>query len=97
MSEKQKLGREPAFGFSAYTDPKEGMGQNLTHAKREGMSKRFYAACAAMQGLYSMASNLDMYRAFEKGAKDAGFNSIAAYIANQSYIAADELLKQENQ
>ena len=34
MSEKQELGQEPAFGFSTYTDPKAGNGQNLTHAKR---------------------------------------------------------------
>ena len=91
MNEKQKLGLESAFP----TDARDCGA--LFNKEYIGMSKRFYAACAAMQGLFSMASNLDMYRAFEKGAKDAGFNSIAAYIANQSYIAADELLKQENQ
>ena len=89
MSEKQKLGQEPAFATSANLD-REPIYQ-------EGISKRFYAACAAMQGLYSMASNPDMYRSFEKWANSEKCNTISEYIVKQSYIAADELLKQENQ
>ena len=84
MSEKQKLGQETAFGFSAYTDPKAGNGQNLTHAKREGMSKRFYAACAAMQG---MLANSDTC-SWAHSAQD---------VITLAYKFADELLNQENQ
>ena len=89
MSEKQKLGQEPAFATSA-----DLCGEAVY---QEGMSKRFYAACAAMRGLYSMASNPDMYKTFEEWAKSEKCNTISEYIVKQSYIAADELLKQENQ
>ena len=84
MSEKQKLGQESAFGFSAYTDPKEGMGQNLTHAKREGMSKRFYAACAAMQGMLANPDTRNWARSEE-------------CVIESAYRHADALLHLENQ
>ena len=48
-----------------------------------GMSKRFYAACAAMQGILSNQSTLPNAEWFE-------------YIGKYAWIAADELLKQEN-
>ena len=89
MSEKQKLGQEPAFGFSAYTDPKEGQGQNLTHSKREGMSKRFYVACAAMQGLLS--------NSFVNTVLSQNPEVQNTEIVNKAYAIADELLNQENQ
>jgi len=85
MNEKQKLGQEPAFGFSAYTDPKEGQGQNLTHSKREGMSKRFYAACAAMQGILAGRST-------HMSLSTIGESLVIEY----AYKFADELLRQEN-
>ena len=91
--ENQKLGQEPAF---ACTYEMKISGQNKL-CYHDGMSKRFYAACAAMRGLYSMASNPDMYKAFEEWAKSEKCNTISEYIVKQSYIAADELLKQENQ
>ena len=99
MSEKQKLGQEPAFPCNVhYTEEGRSGVANPDGSYGEiGMSKRFYAACAAIQGLYSMASNPDMYRAFEKWAKSEKCNTISEYIVKQSYIAADELLKQENQ
>ena len=46
-----------------------------------GMTKRFYAACAAMQGL--LASN--RYRVLKEES-----------LIKESYEYADELLKQEN-
>lgn len=81
MSEKQKLGQEPAFGFSAYTDPKEGQGQNLTHSKREGMSKRFYAACMLLPSFIGSQHE----------------DSQIKHRVNNCYKYVDELLRQENQ
>lgn len=71
-TEEEKLGQDPAF-------PK-----NNVHEK--GMSKRFYAACAAMQGFlsYGVANPL--------GTNDPNYE----LIVKQSYKFADELLKQEN-
>ena len=91
MSEKQKLGLESAFP----TDVRDS--GVLFNTEDRGMSKRFYAACAAMQGLYTMETNEKTYKGFETGARNNGCNSVAEYIAKQSYIAAEELLKQENQ
>lgn len=71
----EKLGQEPAYPEFEYNE----LGGT---AFVERMSKRFYAACAAMQGYLSNpdASNIS----FEN-------------ICKMSYTAADELLKQENQ
>lgn len=49
-----------------------------------GMSKRFYAACAAMTGILSSIDYNDL--TFDKG----------KVIVMTSYRIADELLKQEN-
>jgi len=51
-----------------------------------GMSKRFYAACAAMQGILSNANVLNGQTANGP----SGFVRLA-------YRCADELLKQENE
>lgn len=71
-----KLGQEPAFPiFSQYGNP-----ARYDDIQVVGISKRFYAACAAMQGLISNGTenkyekDLTIMRAFEY---------------------ADELLKQE--
>jgi len=74
---KNKLGQKPAFPI--YTDdmPLEGS---------PGISKRFYAACAAMQGLLA---NPDIDR-FGRHKGDS-FDVIA-----KSYDFADKLLEQEN-
>ena len=82
-----KLGQEPAFSFPAYTDPMAGQGQDNTHEANNGMSKRFYAACAAMQGLLSNPNNVNIHGI--NGANDSAIVKLA-------YSLSDELLKQEN-
>lgn len=82
MSTK-KLGQEPAFpvcsqAFSTVI----GRGHEPI-----GMSKRFYAACAAMQGILSDKENQVI---------DGNLASVEQII-NVSYVLADELLKQEEQ
>ena len=69
----EKLGQEPAF-------PCEHFPQDSTV---EGMSKRFYAACAAMQGMLANPNeNL--------------VHTVDNDIVRVAYRMADELLKQEN-
>lgn len=68
---KEKLGETSAFPVA---EP-----QNTFDY---GMSKRFYAACAAMQGLYS---------------NPAMVNYEVEEVIASAYAAADELLKQENE
>ena len=70
--DKEKLGQEPAFP----------MDFEQRNDYQLGMSKRFYAACAAMQGLYSNPTMVN--RAVEE-------------VIASAYAAADELLKQENE
>ena len=75
-----KLGQEPAFPTYEQT------GNPVCWSTELGMSKRFYAACAAMQGISSTLNptqNITL--------------SLAQQIAKESYILADELLKQENE
>ena len=71
--ENQKLGQEPAF-------PNENT-EFCQDPYCYGMSKRFYAACAAMQGILS-SSEITV-----KNAND---------YAEMAFDFADELLKQEN-
>ena len=75
----KKLGTEPAF------PPSREM-QELAptcEGYHVGMSKRFYAACAAMQGI--LASGLKI-----------GWTNPNPYLVSRvSYEFADELLKQE--
>lgn len=73
-----KLGQEPAF-------PAENLGQY----SYSGMSKRFYAACAAMQGI--LASQVGNYEV-EGGTRQ----DYCEQLIEQSFQFADELLKQEN-
>ena len=70
----EKLGQEPAF-------PKD----SFTNQYQIGMSKRFYAACAAMQGLCVGKITYEI----KKGE--------CVDIVEMSYLIADELLKQENE
>ena len=77
----EKLGSEPAFP--------NGMEINNEY----GMSKRFYAACAAMQGVLSNPNTAKQIY--------ATFGEVTSEQANQvicvtAYKMADELLKQEN-
>lgn len=88
---KEKLGSEPAFpalehNESGYGDQItlyfEGQRQFIPFTK--GMSKRFYVACAAMQGLLANPNRELRYDRIEEFIKDC-------------YDHADELLKQENE
>ena len=72
--ENQKLGQEPAF-------PNENT-EFCQDPYCYGMSKRFYAACAAMQGIAAMHST-----------KSDIDNE---WICKTAFNMADELLKQEN-
>lgn len=73
MSETKNLGKEPAFPneSNAYMQMPDCF----------GMSKRFYAACVAMQGLLSNSTT-----------RRDNMTSLIMV----SYEYADELLKQEN-
>ncbi len=63
-----KLGQEPVFPTTDKTN-------------YYGMSKRFYAACCAMQGLLLNSATTYPWKT----------------LCNMSYELADELLKQENE
>ena len=76
--ENQKLGQEPAFSCT-YEMKISGQNKLCYH---DGMSKRFYAACAAMQGIAAMHST-----------KSDIDNE---WICKTTFNMADELLKQEN-
>ena len=76
--ENQKLGQEPAFSCT-YEMKISGQNKLCYH---DGMSKRFYAACAAMQGIAAMHST-----------KSDIDNE---WICKTAFNMADELLKQEN-
>jgi hypothetical protein len=73
-----KLGQEPAFPVIDVSD---------------GMSKRFYAACAAMQGI---VSNNNLFEDCMKDAKQMN-RSTEREIAIFAYSLVDELLKRENE
>ena len=83
--ENQKLGQEPAFSC---TYEMKILGQNKL-CYHDGMSKRFYAACAAMQGI--LANQNGEYTVICKTNQQ-----YAEHLISQSYQLADELLKQEN-
>lgn len=75
--ETTKLGQEPAFSHACANEQ--------SHSIEHGMSKRFYAACAAMQGILanqSMVNNISQHS-----------QKMAAIY---SFEMADALLKQES-
>ena len=82
-----KLGQEPVYPFKEVTERLGGIETRWVNHK--GMSKRFYAACAAMQGLIISYS--------ENGKVHGGYIPITDYkeIMVQAFDFADELLKQE--
>lgn len=88
---ENKLGQNPAFPSKFTTGSKGEFGEPIiSHRVSYGMSKRFYTACAAMQGLLVNAD-------WTKTAKIADdFDEYKDRIASASYEFADELLKQEN-
>ena len=80
--ENQKLGQEPAFAVPTNCNLKLDSNGNVVNSPEDGMSKRFYAACAAMQGIAAMHST-----------KSDIDNE---WICKTAFNMADELLKQEN-
>jgi len=87
---KQKLGSNPAFPSEEVT---ERMGGMITRfSNHRGISKRFYAACAAMQGLLSNHVVVKEGAEIVEGNDREFFEVIIA----KSFQAADEILKQEN-
>ena len=85
MKKNEKLGQEPAYpcevGYENGLMLQAHQNGNTT-ALDNGMSKRFYAACAAMQGLAAMHHST---------------NDIDNdWIAKTAFNMADKLLEQEN-
>ena len=72
-------------------DPR-GLRPAFSEATRPGMNKRFYAACAAMQGILSNPQTAKQVEAqYGKVDKDRGYELIVL----TAYKVADELLRQE--
>ena len=88
MSEKQKLGQEAAFAssYDAFVGHDSLGNREYVRENNIGMSKRFYAACAAMQGLLA---NPDIIRPY----KDS--ESAHIQFADVCFQYADALLRQE--
>ena len=89
METKEKLGNEPAFPNEKYSIkvPTGKFSYGEQEFKTEvvfhrGMSKRFFAACSAMNGI--MASN------------ECGIGHIPQQVAELAYSIADEMLREEN-
>ena len=75
--ENNKLGQnEPAFPLESYW---------VADKENNGMSKRFYAACAAMQGMLANSRY-----------SDTELNYSIPNVIELCYNVADELLEQEN-
>ena len=89
--ENQKLGQEPAFAALAIDKSIKSDEQTTEHSLNgnNGMSKRFYAACAAMQGILANQNG-------EYGVIGGTNQQYTERLISQSYQFADELLKQEN-
>lgn len=73
-----KLGQDSAFPKPYVNDP------HLAITTTPGMSKRFYAACAAVSGIMANSNAIPFH--------DVHFKSIV----EDAYKIADELLKQED-
>ena len=79
---KDKLGQEPAFPIPDYIMQNCG----AIDFNPMGMSKRFYAACAAMQGILSGAHEELIYTSDQRCDK----------LAEVAYQYADAILMHEN-
>lgn len=84
-----KLGLESAFPVEIIE--RDYLGCVESRVQHLGMSKRFYAACAAMQGI---VTNYELLQDCIKDSRTQG-KSHQSYIAEYAYEIADELLKQE--
>ena len=87
----EKLGQEPAF--PANKEIWDGMELQKREHER-GMSKRFYAACAAMQGILSNSSFMVSLSKIHPNKEDV--SKMQAHLACSAYEYADKLLEQEN-
>ena len=84
--ENQKLDQKPAFAMS---NSELNFNQHgVVKDESNGMSKRFYAACAAMQGILANQNG-------EYGVIGGTNQQYTERLISQSYQFADELLKQE--
>ena len=81
----EKLEQDPAFPVTEYSDNHGGASAN-------GMSKRFYAACAAMQGLLPSTVRLSLDGTLENDYAERNKSVVEA-----AYRLADEIIRQENQ
>ena len=93
MLENKNLGQEPAF---PYLDNKGVIGN--TPSGDFGMSKRFYAVCAAMQGILSSHKEglyCDKQDAVPSIGLKERYTLNTQHLVNLSYRIADEILKQE--
>ena len=80
-NQNEKLGQESAFPI----------GYDTGYDASKGISKRFYAACMAMQGLCSSSQIRPGTFDFENQCKET-----IKHLTKVAYNIADELLKQEN-
>ena len=88
--ETEKLGQEPAFPSEFEGTEKDFTGMPCyVHRKYYGMSRRFYAACAAMQGLLSNSMGMEC-------GVEPPYRMGSEKLIQYSYELADELLNQEN-
>ena len=84
---ENKLGQAPAFPSEFTTGSKGEFGEPLiSHRVSYGISKRFYAACAAMQGTLSNPNGL----------QSNGNAHTYVSLVEHCYKCADELLRQES-
>lgn len=90
----EKLGQEPAYPVEVNLhNVEEQFSQNGPHTVMcHGMSKRFYAACVAMQGLLS---NPNTAGQIKLSAVDVDAKTANAIVCRTAYEIAEELLKQE--
>ena len=80
----EKLGQEPALPIVL----QHGLSHDC-HVE-PGMSKRFFAACAAMQGILSNPAHAEQFLVNDWGVD-------GRRIAQNAWHCADELLNQENE
>lgn len=88
---KEKLGQEPAFANSETYNPNNMEANGMFSP---GMSKRFYAACTAMQGL--LANTNTARQLSRQLPKSASIDDCYVSVVATAYAMADEILKQEN-
>ena len=81
------LKNESAFPYEEVKERKDSNGGITKWRTYKGMSKRFYAACAAMQGILASPGN--------EPKSEETLSEYYRKLVKASYMLADELLKQE--